>query len=74
MKPIDDDVFAAGFVVIIIFVILALFVALSLAKGQDEQKQRIQTYQNQLNTYILCVQKATDKSVCGKQPDIQNYL
>lgn len=69
-----DETFAAGLGVFVIFVILSLFATLSWANGQDIKKQRIQTYQNQLNTYILCVQKATDKSVCGKQPDVQNYL
>lgn len=69
-----DETSAAGLGAIVIFIILALIATLFWANGQDIQKQRIQTYQNQLNTYILCVQKATDKSVCGKQPDVQNYL
>lgn len=69
-----DDKFASVLGTIFILVILIFFVGIIWMKNGDEQDKRIQTYQNQLNTYILCVQKATDKNVCGKQPDIKNYL
>lgn len=69
-----DDKFAAGLGAIIIGGLLLFIIGvINIVSGEDQDK-RIQTYQNQLSTYILCVQKATDKSVCGKQPDVKNYL
>lgn len=61
-------------IIIGVFITAATYLILKASDNdENRRKSAYEAYQKQLSTYIQCIKKSEDKSICGAIPDIKNY-